>query len=123
MKWISVIDKKPIPYKTILIFGIPIGDNICESCESRRQSSRDDIFHIYFGIYEDGDDGEFMCHFNYDVIRATHWMPLPGEPQQYVTLEKDKIYWRNTRTGQIVEDGTLVTISEIDDWVKVETEE
>lgn len=34
-----------------------------------------------------------------------------------------KIYWRNNRTGQVVEEGTEVTISEIDDWVKIETEE
>lgn len=54
-----------------------------------------------------------------------HYWEIREKMKEEVKDKNDsrKVFWRNNRTGKVVEEGTEVTISEIDDWVKVETGE
>lgn len=78
MNWISVKDQLPEVYETILMWGIATGDDLCTSCRSNQEKS-DSICAVYYGYID--EDELFRCDFNLDIIKVTHWMPIPDEPE------------------------------------------
>lgn len=85
MKWISVKEELPDVYETILMWGIAIGNNLCQSCEDNQDS--DDICNIYFGWLD--EDHIFRCDFKLDEIKVSHWMEVPKGPQESNNENRD----------------------------------
>lgn len=86
MNWISVKDSVPDVYDTVLLWGIAIGDDLCESCSSSQENSPN-ICEVYLGYLD--EDWLFRCDFKLDRIRVTHWMPLPVGPSN-ISLHSGK---------------------------------
>lgn len=78
-KWISVKNEPPAYYQLVIIWGIAIGDDLCESCEGNQEDS-DSIMNVYYGYFD--EDEIFRCDFKLDRIKGTHWMPLPEKPNE-----------------------------------------
>ena len=67
MKWISVKDRMPEPFETVLMFN----------------PGEDPLPTVNAGYFPDDENLVIFNGYRYGREAVTHWMPLPKPPEQF----------------------------------------